>query len=920
MEIFARWLARHPWLAIAAHAAITAWLGFYAAGVRIDSSLENVLPSGDPRVRYYGEVRATFGSDDVAVIGVRAEDVFATGTLEKIARVTNAVAAIPGVERVLSLTNAPDPAADVLSPPRLLPPLPLSAPDVEALKAKLTARPLYGKNLLSDDFRAAAINVFFSDLSDAEYRDRGIDERIRRVLAAEEGPEELFYTGVAHIKQAAVDLMRRDLWRFTPIALLLIVLVLWLSFRTILGVLLPLLTMLLALVSTLGVMGLAGKPITLGTFILPPLLLVVGSSYAIHVTSRYCQQVQAGVARDELVTRTLQHGWVPLLISAVTTQVGFGSLMVNRIVAIRDLGLFAVVGLAFTLIAALTFLPAVLELAGPRSMAAPAAMASRLSELLAGIGRRAYGARRTILWGAALIALLALPGASRIRVDSDFLTYFEPDSEVRRANEIINSEIVGSSPFYLIVEGRSPGQLRRWDVLRKVKELQQFVATVPGIATTVSIVDWLEMMEAGLYQPGSGDLIVDELGTVTEEATPKPFWEEPRNLEPVLTLIGSNPKSFGVTDDFGKASILVRSRYTGSRDIEAQLGAVRSYIAQHFPPDLRVEPTGSVVLLTGTSSDIVAGQIESLGIALVLIFGIFALMFLSARVGFLAIVPNVLPIVLFFGALGWMGVLLNQGTSLIAAIALGLVVDSTVHYMARLNLELKGETDQAAAITRTTGFVGVPITYATVALFFGFLTFAFSSFVPIQSFGLLSAMTLLTALGANLALLPALLATTKIITLWDLLTVRLGRQPARTIPLLRDLRPAQARIVVLMGEMKTFAPGETIVRRGEQGDAMYVIIEGRTEVWAGDGAERKHLAALRRGDVFGEMALVRRDVRSADVVATEPVEVLALDERFLSRIQSRYPRIAAKVFLNLTRILSDSLQRTTDRYVGARVA
>src|SRR5689334_20239745 len=110
-----------------------------------------------------------------------------------------------------------------------------------------------------------------------------------------------------------------------------------------------------------------------------------------------------------------------------------------------------------------------------------------------------------------------------------------------------------------------------------------------------------------------------------------------------------------------------------------------------------------------------------------------------------------------------------------------------------------------------------------------------------------------TALGTNLVLLPALLATTKIITLWDLLGVKLGDDPARTIPLFAGLRPAQARIVVLMGEMRRFAAGETIVRRGEQGDEMFVIIQGNVDVWAGNGADRRRVASHRRGDVFGEM-------------------------------------------------------------------
>jgi hypothetical protein len=270
--------------------------------------------------------------------------------------------------------------------------------------------------------------------------------------------------------------------------------------------------------------------------------------------------------------------------------------------------------------------------------------------------------------------------------------------------------------------------------------------------------------------------------------------------------------------------------------------------------------------------------------------------------------------------MGWLGIFLNLGTSLIAAIALGLAVDSTVHYMARLNLELKGAPNQAAAVIKTLRIVGIPITYATVALFFGFLAFAFASLVPIQQFGVLAAMTMAIALAANLIVLPASLAATKIITVWDLLAVKIGKDPGRTIPLFANLRPAQARIVVLMGEIKRFAPGDVIVRQGDLGDEMFVIIQGAVDVYATSAGARRRVARHCQGEVFGEMGLVRQQRRSADVVAVEEVELLTVDERFLERIQFRYPRIACKLFLNLTAIVSDRLERITGQYITTGLA
>jgi predicted RND superfamily exporter protein len=918
MDVFARWLVRHPLLVVGAHLLVTAVFGVYALHIRIESSIDTMLPSGDPEVSYYETVRATFGSDDVGVVGVRADDLFAATTIEKIARVTDAISRVVGIERVLSVTNAVDPATDVFEPPPLLPHIPPTRDEVATLKQKLRSTPLYGKNLVADDFKGAAINVFFKNLTDAEYVDLDVDAKVRAVLAREAGPERFYYTGAGHLKQSAVDLMRRDLFRFTPIALALVVLVLWLSFWSFRGVILPIISVLLALVWTLGVMVLAGKAITLGTFVLPPLLIVIGNSYAIHVMARYYEQVDAGAPPAELVVRAFQRVCVPLLISALTVAIGFGSLMVNRITAIWDLGLFAVIGVLCLTVTSLCFIPAALQLLRPEARTSRTGKVSpRLSQALTAVAQWAYASRRRILWGALVVAALALTGTRRIRVDSDFLYYFDPDSEVRVANEMINQHIVGSNPFSLVIEGAEPGTIRRWEVLKLIKDLQGFLQTQPGITSSISIVDYLELLESGLNKTSDKDVLLDDQGHPVPQGEVKTFWEEPARLSPVLDLMSTSPTTFKaiVTQDYRMANVLVRTKLTGSRAIEDTLARIRAYIAEHFPAELHVHATGNLVLLSGTTSDIVTGQIESLSLALGVIFVVMSLMFLSARVGFLAILPNVLPIVIFFGVMGWLGILLNLGTSLIAAIALGIAVDSTIHYMARLNLELHGETDQAAAMVRTLRAVGVPIVYATVALFFGFLTFAFSSFVPIQSFGILAGVTLLTSLGTNLVLLPALLATSKVITLWDLVAVKLGRDPTRTIPLFAGLRPGQARIVVLMGQIKHFAPGQYIVRQGEQGGEMYVILQGSTEVFAGTGEQRKPIMQMRRGDVFGEMALVRHNVRSADVVAAEPVEVLAVDENFLRRLQLRYPRIAAKVFLNLTRIVSDRLQRMTEQFV-----
>jgi hypothetical protein len=240
---------------------------------------------------------------------------------------------------------------------------------------------------------------------------------------------------------------------------------------------------------------------------------------------------------------------------------------------------------------------------------------------------------------------------------------------------------------------------------------------------------------------------------------------------------------------------------------------------------------------------------------------------------------------------------------------LGLAVDDTIHIMSRLSSEIRTTTDQKEALLRSLCTVGKPTLYYSLLVFLGFLSFSLSTFVPIQQFGLLSAATVLAGVVAEMVLMPALLATTPVVTLWDVLYVKLGKDPHKTIPLFDGLRPFQAKIVTLMGELKAFPRGRHIISQGEMGNEMYVLLNGTAEVVINTNGQSRPIGKIGRGDVVGEMGLIRHHERMANVVALEDVEALAVNERFLARIKRRYPRIASEIFFNISKILSDRLEQ-----------
>jgi hypothetical protein len=377
-----------------------------------------------------------------------------------------------------------------------------------------------------------------------------------------------------------------------------------------------------------------------------------------------------------------------------------------------------------------------------------------------------------------------------------------------------------------------------------------------------------------------------------------------------MQLVNSSPKSFSsvVNLDFSRTNMLVRTTLSRSSDIAATVAKIEQFATDRFPPELKVHPTGNLILLTKTTGDIVSGQIESLALTVTVIFVLMSAMFLSVRVGIIAMIPNLFPILVFFGLMGVSGAVLNFGTNIIAAIALGLCVDDTIHIMTRLSAVIRTTSDQAKALLESLSTVGKPALYYSVLLCLGFLTLGFSTFVPIQEFGLLTAFTIIVGVAGELVLLPALLTTTRIITLWDLLYLKLGKDPHKTIGLFEGLRPSQAKIVTLMGELKAFPRGQPIIRQGEIGNEMYVMVNGTADVFIKSASQARRVRTLGRGDTFGEMSLIGHHERTADVIANEDVEVIAVDERFLNHMQRRYPRIGAKIFLNIAKTISARLQ------------
>ena len=730
--------------------------------LRINTSPSTLILSDSPANLVHRKTRRIFGNDEVLLIGLTADDLLQPDTLASLRQVTRNIEAIPGVRRVLSLTNTLDilerDGAIEISP---LIPESLERLDLQALRARLRDNPLYEKELISSDSRTTSLLVFLEERSSpGEDQIFGLVAKIRTAAAPLARLGHLFIGGVPEMETAGMANMIRDLWVFTPITAVMVMVILTFDFRSRRGVALPLLAIGLTLVCTLAAMVLSRFPLKPTTLVLPSLLIANGSAYTIHLLTHYYQCLlqaydrlsaggQSRLTRQqyrEVLARSLQRAHRPIAISAFTTMAGFTALIFNRIPAIRDLGLFAVLGVFLSYFFCMHLIPAILVYLPipPRARISGHDRSHRHTffEKLGHFNRKHRGWIYSI---AGLCAALGLAGAFQVQVRTDYLGHFRDSAPVVQATRTFEEHLSGLSGFSVVIESRDQSPLTDPATLSAVDQLQQRLQDLPGVDRTLSILDSVKLLNQAFHRnqpaffrlPGRQDV-----------------------LEEMLELIESDPRELSrdfLSENHTALRILVRSSLFESTRLKALTDQVGQLAAPLLPPAARLQTTGTLVLMNLTSDQLAREQVKSLLLSVTFIFTILIFLCRSFKVGLACMIPAGLPVLMFFGLLGWSGLSLNVNTSVIAAIAIGIGVDNCIQYLVRFQHCRKEGLSPHAAAGESLTRAGGPMSAAAAVVVLGFLVFGLSRFAPVSQFGLLSAFVMGFNLVTNLLLLPTLL-------------------------------------------------------------------------------------------------------------------------------------------------------------------
>jgi len=870
--------------------------------ITVDPAIDSMLPEEDEGRKYYDHVRRLFGSDETVLVALASDDIFSQENLERLQRMTRRIAGLAGVHHVVSLATALNLKAsgNELSIQPFLRTLPADEAARERLRRDVLENPVYSGSLVSKDGRATVLSIHLRDLPESELVAGGLVPAIEGVVAEERGEMTAWLTGGLYAKAETARLMLEDIRRTLPLAVAVAMGVAWLSFRSFRGLLIPAATTLLSVTWTLGFISAIGMSLNLLTVIIPTLLLVVGFAYAIHVVSEYYDVLAEGEQRGDprgdgpaIVNAALKQVSGPILLTGVTTAAGFLSLTISPIRAIKEFGAFSTLGVAVTVLVSLTFAPALLALLRTPSRVRDRHAGGFFEKAADWLAAFTVRRRTWLLCAGAGVALLSLIGMSNIRVSSVFV---EPGSALEASAQALNEHLEGANAFYVVLETNYKGAFKEPENLRRIQTLQRWLEAQPEVGGTTSIVDYLTLINKSLHG-----------GAPEEQVIP-----DSKPLIAQLFFFGANDELEGFVDSrFQTTSIQVRCRVNDSGAMEDLLRRIEARTAE-LPESLNATVTGNTVLLTRTIDDITRGQTTSLLFAFAMIFAVLSLLFMSLRVGLLALIPNALPVLFYFGILGLTGITLNSTTGLVACLVLGIAVDDTIHFLARFNQASKRLADETRGIGEALRSVGRPVTYTSIALCLGFLVLTQSNFQNQAQFGALAAMTLAFAWLIDITFTPALASRMRIVNLFDVLTLDLGEDPQRSIPLFKGLRKTQARITALMARIVEFPEGERIFSAGETGSEMYVVIEGKLAASKTTDTGTVHFGTLERGDVVGEVGLFH-GVRTADVTSESHVRLLRLTRASLERIRRRYPRTGAQLYSNLSDILADRVANTTAR-------
>jgi len=777
LERYAAWVVRHRLAVLLTVLLGTLLLARAATRLHVEVDPDRQLPQDHPFIQALNDVHRIFGDKNLVVVGLFPHDgnVFTPHFLAKLAEVTDRIRRLPGANPALVQSLAAPTVKDIrgteegMEVERVMETAPADADGAAEVRRRAFATDAYVGTLVAADGSAAAVQASF-ELTPETPGYRHLHMAVLGALeAAADGTFDYRLSGpVVFLSQLSAYAARMVL--YFPLALLVIGLVHYEAFRTLQALFLPLLTALLSVLWAVGLMGLLGVPLDPFNTTTPILILAVAAGHAVQVLKRFYEEFDRTHDVEAAITESLARVGPVMIAAGTIAALSFCSLVTFRTASIRTFGLFTGFGILSALAIELTIIPAVramLPTPRRREREREAAAHPWLDAFLGASARAASGrgARRVFAGAGVLVAACALL-ATRIQIDMSSKREFSAREPVRQDDAAINAEFAGTNTLIVLVEGNAEGALEEPAVMRAIYRLERNLEAEPGVGKALSYVDFVRKMHLAMNadRPDLGEL------PATRALTAQYLF--------LYTLAGGADDFDTLLDSphrVAKVRLLVHEDST--RYGERLIALAQDQVAKTFPPGYRVRYSGSLASTAAATEVMVHGKVRNIAQIALITIAIAALLLRSVVGGLLVALPLALTVAVNFGVMGLLGIPLDNVTSAISAMAVGIGADYAIYFLFRVREELAHGGTLEDALGRALMTSGKAVLFVSSAIAFGYATLCLSGFAFHVQLGSLVALAMLVSSGSALVLLPAVVARFRPAFLWGGFVVE-GRKRA----------------------------------------------------------------------------------------------------------------------------------------------
>ncbi len=676
--------------------------------LQLDRSIEHMFADDDPILQPYRELQDRFGQHEIAMAVYADKKLTSQASLDRIKTLTEQARKIPGVVAAVSIHDPP------------------SASDFNNTTQGARLRDVFAGYTHNQALDAAGIVCLLARPQEGDPPRSETLQELRKLIA--DLPDGAL-VGEPVLIEEAFDLLEADGKRLNTWCTLLLMLTIFACFRSWRWLLLPLIVVQLTLALTRGTLVVLGLQLSMVSSMLSAIVTVVGVATVVHVIVRYRNAEAEGLAPIDALLQAGKLLVAPVCFACLTDAAGFAALMTSKVGPVHDFGLMMAIGSVMVLVSVALVVPGVVLLARREASSTLPIHEGTIGRLLDRLLH--WSERHALLISSVgiLLTVLAVVGSARLTRETDFTRNFRQDSQLVRQYEFVENHFGGAGVWDILLP--PTGKLSN-GYIDQVIQLEEKLTNIPQLNKAISI--------ASVLDAGAGGMkLMRTLGLPVMRTTLPEFVDA----------------IFHQQSDSIQVRVLLRSpERLEAADKNQLIEQVRQTAQAEFPD---AEVTGYYVLLNQLIESLLRDQWTTFSVAAVAIVVMMAIAFRSVKLALVTLIPNALPVLFLFGAMGWLGVKVNMGAAMIAAVSLGLSVDGSIHYvMSYLRLKREGTSlnDALASVQSTVGRAAI---FATLALVVGFATLCYSEFIPTIYFGTLVSLSMIGGLVGNLLVLPLLI-------------------------------------------------------------------------------------------------------------------------------------------------------------------